>query len=89
MGAVNSLEGEIASLKEENRFLRTKILDLALKVAVPPKGPTRPNRRKLTDREVKDIRAAWEGGVSQRDIADSYEVNPATVSRIVQGFYHK
>lgn len=51
-------------------------------------GPKRPNRQKLTDREVKDIRLAYRGGASQALIAHSYEVNPATISRTVRGLYH-
>lgn len=46
------------------------------------------NRPKLTDREVRDIRAAHRGGMRQKDLADNYGINPATVSRIVRGIYH-
>jgi uncharacterized protein YjcR len=53
-----------------------------------PTGPDRPNRRKLTERDVRDIRAAYRGGMRQSDLADNYGVNPATVSRIVRGIYH-
>ena len=54
----------------------------------PPKGPDRPNRKKLTKQEVKDIRAAYKGGVKQRDLAENYGVNSSTISRIVRGIYH-
>jgi DNA-binding MarR family transcriptional regulator len=48
------------------------------------------NQKKLTDREVKEIRnLARTSDLTQREIADCYAVNPATVSRIVRGVYHK
>ncbi len=54
----------------------------------PPRGPTRPNRKKLTDQEVRDIRDAYYGGARQRDLAVKFGVNPATISRTVRGIYH-
>lgn len=51
-------------------------------------GPDRPNRKKLDKREVKDIREAFRGGMKQKDLAENYGVNPATISRIVRGVYH-
>lgn len=53
-----------------------------------PTGAGRPNRKKLTQREVKDIRDAYRGGMKQKDLADNYGVNPATISRLVRGIYH-
>jgi len=54
------------------------------------KGPQRPNRKKLTAREVKTIRDMNRIGVaSQAVLAKMYDVNPATVSRIVRGQYYK
>ncbi|QBP31065.1 helix-turn-helix DNA-binding domain protein [Mycobacterium phage Refuge] len=53
-----------------------------------PTGPDRPNRKKLTAQEVKDIRQAFRGGMKQRDLARNYGVNPATISRTVRGIYH-
>jgi DNA-binding MarR family transcriptional regulator len=48
------------------------------------------NQKKLTDREVKEIRnLARTSDLTQREIADCYAVNPATVSRIVRSVYHK
>ncbi|BBC53844.1 putative HTH DNA binding domain protein [Mycobacterium phage PP] len=52
-------------------------------------GPNRPNRKKLSDEDVRNIRALRRSGVKQSDIADSYDVNRATVSRIVRGVYHR
>jgi DNA-binding CsgD family transcriptional regulator len=48
------------------------------------------NQKKLTDREVKEIRnLARTSDLTQREIADCYDINSATVSRIVRGVYHK
>jgi DNA-binding XRE family transcriptional regulator len=50
------------------------------------------NRRKLTKREVREIKRFWENRsenpVTQRELADWYGVNPGTISRIVNGKYH-
>ncbi|AYD87073.1 HTH DNA binding protein [Mycobacterium phage NicoleTera] len=54
----------------------------------PPRGPTRPNRKKLTEQEVRDIRDAYYGGARQKDLAAKFGVNPATISRTVRGVYH-
>lgn len=47
------------------------------------------NRPKLTDREVKEIRDMRRMGLSTREIADIYDVNKSTISRIVRREYHK
>lgn len=48
------------------------------------------NRKKLRKWEVRQIRALWDGpgAITQRELADMFEVNPATISRIVRGVYH-
>lgn len=47
------------------------------------------NRKKLTKYEVSAIRRLFhDKGWSQAEIADAYDINPATVSRIVRGIYH-
>lgn len=46
------------------------------------------NRKKLTESEVSDIRAAHRGGMSQRALAQAYDVNPTTISRTIRGIYH-
>ncbi|AMO44014.1 HTH DNA binding protein [Mycobacterium phage Bactobuster] len=51
-------------------------------------GPSRPNRKKLTEADAKDIRNAFYGGAKQKDLARNYGVNPATISRVVRGIYH-
>lgn len=48
------------------------------------------NLKKLSEREVKEIRnLARVSHMTQREIAESYDVNPSTVSRIVRGMYWK
>lgn len=71
---------EFDDLVAENRSLKAEIEAL--------EAQTFDNRPKLTDHEVKDIRAAYRGGMSQKDLAHAYGVNPATISRTVRGIYH-
>jgi predicted nuclease with TOPRIM domain len=48
------------------------------------------NRKKLTAREVAQIRELWETtAVSQAALARIYNVNPATISRTVRDIYHR
>lgn len=61
-----------ALLEEENEGLRAKT----------------DNRKKLSPRDVFQIRKLHGNGMSQREIADHYVVNPATVSRVVRGVYY-
>ncbi|ASZ75212.1 helix-turn-helix DNA-binding protein [Mycobacterium phage MissWhite] len=78
----------------ENRELRDKqrrgndLFAKALVQVQPETGPRRPNRKKLSEREVKDIRQAYQGGMTQKALAVNYGVNPATISRLVRGIYH-
>lgn len=94
--ANGALHRRVEALESANKALRDE-LALAKRVfgeafvkgeLDPPKGPNRPNRKKLTKQEVKDIRDAFRGGVKQKDLADNYGVNRATISRIVRGIYH-
>lgn len=49
----------------------------------------RSNAKKLTADEVAGIRRLHQrSALSQREIAEAFDVNPATVSRIVRGIYH-
>lgn len=80
MKVLDQIVNEIDEILCENRELRKRIAELE---AIPHN-----NRRKLTEREVRDIREAYRGGISQISLADNYGVNPATISRTVRGFYH-
>ena len=77
---VTSFVAQINALLEENKRLKARVEELESKPL--------DNRRKLSELEVRDIRAAYRGGMSQVDLANSYGVNPATISRTVRGIYH-
>lgn len=65
--------------------------DLAPEPARPSERAAPPidRRRKLSSVLVKDIRSAHVGGESIRSLARSYELSPATVWKIVHGYYWK
>ena len=47
------------------------------------------NRKKLSQKEAGLIRSMYAtGNFSQRDLADSFDVNPSTVKRILDGTYY-
>jgi DNA-binding transcriptional regulator YiaG len=46
------------------------------------------NRKKLTPTEVKRMRRLWGQNWTQAELAEAFDVNPATVSRTVRGIYH-
>lgn len=71
---------ELRELMDDNRRLRGRVEELESKEL--------DNKRKLSRREVQDIRDAYRGGMRQKDLADAYQVNPATISRTVRGIYH-
>ena len=52
-------------------------------------GDDRPNRKKLTKSEVEEIREMKRNGSTQSVLAEIFDVNPATISRIIRGQYHK
>lgn len=79
---------ELDDLTQYSEWAQQRIADLELQLQAAESGPARPNRHKLTDHEVQDIRAAHRGGMKQKDLALNYGVNPATISRIVRGVYH-
>lgn len=91
---VGVLEGTNSALQAANqRFARKQesqeeLFGEALRTMAERTGPRRPNRKKLSHQEVLDIRAAYRGGMKQKDLARNYEVNPATISRTVRGIYH-
>lgn len=49
----------------------------------------RANRKRLTAGEVARIREMKREGFSQKEIADAFDINQGTVSRIVRNQYHK
>ena len=74
---------ELHELAEELTGLKAHSVDSARV------GDSRPNRPKLTDREVADIRTIKRSGLSNQAIADIYDVNKSTISRILKGVYHR
>uniref|UniRef100_A0AAU8GQR2 Helix-turn-helix DNA binding protein n=1 Tax=Mycobacterium phage BabyBack TaxID=3158877 RepID=A0AAU8GQR2_9CAUD len=77
-----------ASLRAQLETARRSFGEAFVKGNLSPTGPSRPNRKKLTDAEVRDIRDAYYGGAKQKDLAEKFGVNPATISRTVRGVYH-
>lgn len=51
-------------------------------------GVQRPNRPKLTNREVADIRSLHRSGGTQAELADIFDVNRSTIYRTIKGVYH-
>lgn len=47
------------------------------------------NRPKLTKVNVEDIRALKRCGLSHQQIADVFDVNKSTITRTLNGTYHK
>jgi len=80
VNTIASAIAEIVALIAENEELKARVEELESKPL--------DNRRKLSDQEVKDIRAAYRNGMPQAALAESYGVNPATISRTVRGIYH-
>lgn len=80
MSLIDQLCNDLNEIIAENKALKARILQLEAKPM--------DNRRKLSQQEVKDIRAAYRGGMMQSALADAYGVNPATISRTVRGLYH-
>lgn len=63
----------VEKLETENRDLRKKT----------------DNTKKFTKPEVTRMRALYDGGNwTQRELAEAFDANPATVSRIVRRVYH-
>ncbi|BCP02542.1 helix-turn-helix domain-containing protein [Mycobacterium intracellulare] len=80
-------------LMQDNDLLREEVRDLSHQIGLfkaAEVGPNRPNNnRKLTEREVQEIREHSRMGWKNADLARAFDVNPATISRIVRGQYHK
>lgn len=72
----------------ENEKLEGTVADLKARLDEHAKGAHRPNRKKLTKREVETIHQLHRSGAKNVDIAYSFDVNPATISRIVRGLYY-
>lgn len=54
-----------------------------------PKQVAQDNRKKLSKRDVLRIREMKRNGCTQADIAECFDINKSTVSRIIRGHYWK
>ncbi|MGV9364483.1 helix-turn-helix domain-containing protein [Amycolatopsis sp. NPDC003731] len=84
--ALTKQHAEVIQAAARLRFAAGELTDALAAIEREPRS----NAKKLTEDEVFRIRQWYgHGGVSQREIADAYDVNRATVSRIVRGIYHR
>ncbi|MDP7733686.1 DNA-binding protein [Mycobacterium paragordonae] len=84
---LEKLNDLVQGVVRENNELKQKISQMEGTFGQKLFGNT--NRKKLTAREVHSIRELRRSGFNQASIAQIYDINPATVSRIVRGQYHK
>lgn len=82
--ALAEMAGQAQRFAEQNKALIER--NTALSTAAL-RAPT-DNTKKLSPDDVRRIRRDSAAGLSNRELADTYDVNPATVSRIVRGQYH-
>lgn len=83
--AITKKQANIVMATANLRFAMGELYE-ALKAV---EGEPRSNAKKLTADEVSSIRRLHQrSSMNQREIAESFDVNPATVSRIVRGIYH-
>lgn len=80
----------LAFSHEQNARLDAENTDLAIQILDLTDKTKRANRKKLTETQVYEIRVKhrW-NGAKQKELAAQYGVNPATISRIVRGQYHR
>jgi DNA-binding NarL/FixJ family response regulator len=70
----------VNALIERNHALEARVKQLESQVP--------DNRPKLTREDVSKIHELKRAGYKQSEIAEIFDVNPATVSRIVRGLYY-
>lgn len=84
--ALAEMAGKAQSLEQLNKMLVERNTALSVEVQRIPSRVD--NSPKLAPSDVRRMRQEHRRGLSQRELADVYDVNPATVSRIVRGKYH-
>ena len=47
------------------------------------------NAKKLSAKDVNRLRGMYRNGSTQAELAQVFDLNPATVSRTVRGLYHR
>jgi hypothetical protein len=83
--ALADMAGKAQSLEERNGVLTAQNIGFASVARLAPKS----NEKKLTPSDVRRIRTEHKTGrFSQSEIASWYDLNRATVSRIVRNKYH-
>ena len=70
----------VTALVERNHELEARVAQLESQVP--------DNRPKLTREDVSKIHELKRAGYKQSEIAEIFDVNPATISRIVRGIYY-
>lgn len=47
------------------------------------------NRRKLSEPDVRRIRELFRSGMTRNELAESFDVNKSTISRLLRNHYHR
>ncbi|MFB7473204.1 helix-turn-helix domain-containing protein [Kitasatospora sp. NPDC056184] len=80
-----------------NRLLRRELAQTQVRLRAAQRDAellraeleTRTNRKKLSREDAERIRLAYDSdGYTQKELADLYGVNPATISRIIRRKYY-
>jgi len=79
---LNDVKGQLSRAKAE-------VAELKNYTPPNPTGDGRPNAKKLTKREVALIHEYHRAGWTNADIARSLDVNKSTITRTINGMYHK
>lgn len=74
---------KVDELVAENLLLRAQIAAGSTSSAA-----ARTNKPKLSKRDVEMMRSLSRLGASNTELATAYDINRATVSRIIRGVYH-
>jgi len=79
----------MTSITEQVLKLRAVVDELALKAAEleVSRPEAASNRKVLTRRDVQRIRALHRGGWRNKDLAEAFDVNKSTITRILNGTY--
>ncbi|MFF7588592.1 helix-turn-helix domain-containing protein [Kitasatospora purpeofusca] len=83
--------------RSSNRLLRQELAQAKVRLRAAQRDAellraeleTRTNRKKLSREDAERIRLAYDSdGYTQKELADLYGVNPATISRIIRRKYY-
>lgn len=83
--ALAAISDKAKALEAENAALVRRNTELSAAVRSAPAD----NSKKLTPGDVRRLREEYRTtGMTQRELAEIWDLNRATVSRIVRGIYH-